>query len=65
MNFKWLLISLGAGLASGLISYFLFQNVYISTFATIGVFVLVLLNNPKRFYRKAFWVLLSMIPGKP
>ena len=45
----------------GIITWFLTGNWKLSLGSAILVFVIVLMNNPKRRYMKAFWVVLSMI----
>lgn len=48
-------------MVAGIISYFIYGHWKLSIASSILVMIVVLLNNPKRRYMKAFWVVLSML----
>jgi hypothetical protein len=60
---NWYLKSIVTGLLSGVVSMILFPNLLfgISVFALVTL--IMILNNPKRRFMKAFWVVLSVFIG--
>lgn len=58
MNLKWILISASSGGIAGGLTYLLTGNWKLALLSSILVFVIVLLNNPKRRYLKAFYIVL-------
>lgn len=56
---NWYIKSILTGLISGLFSLILFPNFIFGVIVFIVVLVLMLINNPKRRFMKAFWVVFS------
>lgn len=61
MKNSWILTSLISGIAAGILCYVLTRNWPLSILSAVLVGVVVLMNNPKRRYMKAFWAILSMV----
>lgn len=61
MKNNWVTISILSALISGLTTFLLTMNWKLSILISGLIFLIVLANNPKRRYMKAFWVVLSMI----
>ena len=60
MKNNWIITSIIAGLIAGIITLLLTGIWQLSLIGTIAVFLIVVVNNPKKRYMKAFWVILSM-----
>ena len=61
MKGNWIITSLIAGLIGGILTFYFTSNLKISIVASVIIFILVILRNPKRRYMKVFWVILSML----
>ncbi|KAA3636947.1 MAG: tetratricopeptide repeat protein [Bacteroidetes bacterium] len=61
MKIPWIITSLIASFIGGLLTYYFTSNLKTSLIASVIVFILVILRNPKRRYIKAFWVILSVL----
>ncbi len=58
MKFTWTLTSLLVGFAAGIITFLITHHWILSLVSFVAATVLVLMNNPKRRYMKAFYVVL-------
>lgn len=61
MKTNWILTSVIAASLGGLVTYLLTRNWKLALIGALLIFVLMLINNPKRRYMKAFWTILSLI----
>ena len=61
MKNNWIITSILSGIVGGIFSYLLINNWKLAFISSIIVAIIVLMNNPKRRYMKAFWVVLSMV----
>ncbi len=61
MKLSWPLTSILIGIIGGLLTFLLTRNWKISLLAGVLISIVMLLNNPKRRYMKAFWAILSLI----
>lgn len=57
---NWYVKSFLTGVISGLFSLLLYQSYHFGLFTFVLVTVLMVINNPKRRFMKAFWVVLSI-----
>ena len=60
MKIPWFITSLIAGIAASIISYLLIKSWQISLLLGLLVFIVVLINNPKKRFFAAAWAILSM-----
>ena len=58
MTIKWIVVSVVSGIFGGLITYALTRSWKISLISAVTVLVIVVLNDPKRRFMKAFYVVL-------
>jgi len=57
---SWITISLASSFLSGILTYIFTKSWKISLISSIIVFIIILLNNPKRRFMKAFWATFSL-----
>jgi len=60
---NWIKKSILRGIIVGLISFLLFPNYWFSIFVFMIVTIIMILNNPKRRFMRAFWVVFSGFIG--
>lgn len=61
MKSYWYIISIISGIIGGVIALIILNNWKISLISGLSVFIIILFNNPKRRYIKAFWIIISLI----
>lgn len=57
---NWIIISIILAITGGLITFLLTKSWKLSIVSSVLIFVIALINNPRRRFIKAFWVILSM-----
>ena len=60
MKNNWILISLLSAFFGGIIAYILVGNWKLAIVSFFLIFIIAFIFDPKRFYARAFWAILSM-----